>query len=316
MMNHSNPARGANEWNDVYGNLGIAPQAQLTQLPPHILDPWEDSTGKTQPFKPYPQDKLEELAENIRKNGVIEPICVRPMPNGRFQIIAGHNRVAAAKLAGLRTVPALVQQLTDDQAAILMVDSNLQHREKLLPSEKAFAYRLRLESLKRQGQRADLTSSQIETKLGNGRSDEQLAAEAGESRAQIQRYIRLTYLIQPLLDMVDDGKPGFAAAVDLSFLTEAEQTMLLQVMEEENKVPGGAQAKELRKASAAGQLTDADAIRAILVPSSAPKPQFLKIPVDRLVSFFPQNTSPEVMEEEIYHALLAYRNMNNTPTSV
>jgi len=313
MMNHSNPARGANEWNDVYGNLGIAPQMQLTQLPPHILDPWIDTTGKTQPFKPYPQDKLEELAENIRKNGVIEPICVRPMPTGRFQIIAGHNRVAAAKLAGLRTVPALVQQLTDDQAAILMVDSNLQHREQLLPSEKAFAYRLRLESLKRQGQRTDLTSCQIGTKL---RTDEILAESSSESARTIQRYIRLTYLIQPLLEMVDDGKPGFAAAVDLSFLTEAEQTMLLQVMEEEKKMPGGAQAKALRKASAAGQLTDADAIRAILVPNSAPKPQFIKIPVDRLVSFFPQNTSPEVMEEEIYHALLAYRNMNNTPASV
>ena len=313
MTERHNQARGANEWADTYGNLGMASPAQLTRLPLHILDPWECADGTAQPFKPYTPDKLEELAENIRKNGVIEPICVRPMPSGRFQIIAGHNRVAAAKLAGLNTVPALVQQLEDHQAAILLVDSNLQHREKLLPSEKARAYKLRLDSMKRQGQRTDLTSAQIEPKLASERSNEQLAAE---SRAQIQRYIRLTYLIPPLLDMVDTGKPGFAAAVDLSFLTDVEQAMLLQVIEEENKVPGGAKAKELHSASAAGQLTDADAIRAILVPAPAPKPAVLKIPADRLQDFFPPNTSLDDMEREIYAALVAYRKNDTTPASV
>lgn len=315
MTERHNQARGANEWADTYGNLGMSAPAQLTRLPLSILDPWSDPTGETQPFKPYTQDKVEELADNIRKNGVIEPICARPMPNGRFQIIAGHNRVEASKLAGLTSVPAWVRELDDNQAAILMVDSNLQHREKLLPSEKARAYRLRLDSMKRQGQRTDLTSAQIEPKLGSERSNEQLAAEAGESRAQIQRYIRLTYLIPPLLDMVDSGKPGFAAAVDLSFLTEAEQTMLLQVMEEENKVPNGSKAKELRGASAARQLTDTEAIRAILVPAPAPKPGILKIPVDRLQDFFPPNTPPEDMEREIYTALLAYRQTNQSPAS-
>lgn len=310
-----NQARGANEWAETYGNIGVAPQTQLTRLPLHILDPWKGADGRLQPFRPYTRAKLEELAENIRKNGVIEPICVRPMPSGRFQIIAGHNRVEAAKLAGLPAVPALVQQLDDARAAILMVDSNLQHRETLLPSEKAFAYKLRLESMNRQGQRTDLTSAQIEPKLGNGRSNEQLAAEAGESRAQIQRYIRLTYLITPLLDMVDGGKPGFAAAVDLSFLAETEQELLLQVMNEENKVPNGAQAKAIRSASAAGQLTDADAIRAILAPISAPKPAVLKIPADRLQAFFPPNTSAEDIEQEIYEALLAYRKNNHPPAS-
>ena len=314
MNERRNEARGANEWNEIYGSMGMASQAQLTRIPLHILDPWEGADGTAQPFKPYAPDKLEELAENIRKNGVIEAICVRPKPDGRMEIIAGHNRVAAAKLAGLNTVPAIVQQLDDNQAAILLVDSNLQHREKLLPSEKAFAYKLRLESMKRQGQRTDLTSAQIEPKLNSGRSNEQLAAEAGESRAQIQRYIRLTYLIQPLLDMVDAGKPGFAAAVDLSFLTEMEQTMLLQVMEEEGKVPNGAQAKALRSASAAGQLTDADAIRAILVPAPAPKPAVLKIPVDRLQDFFPPNTSLDDMEREIFQALQAYMT-NKLPAS-
>lgn len=311
MNDCRNGARGANEWAETYGNLGLAPQARLMQLPLHLLDPWQGADGERQPFKPYAQDKLEELAQSIREHGVIEAICVRPKPDGRMEIIAGHNRVEAAKLAGLTTIPAIVQQLDDAQAAIMLVDSNLQHREKLLPSEKAFAYKLRLESMKRKAGRPKNNSAQIEPNFFGTRSNEQLADEAGESRAQIQRYIRLTYLIQPLLDMVDGGKPGFAAAVDLSFLTEAEQTMLLQVMEEEEKVPGGAHAKALRKASAAGQLTNADAIRAILVPAPAPKPGVLKIPTDRLQNFFPPNTSTEDMEEAIYAALKAYTNGGN-----
>ena len=311
-----NPARGANEWNDVYGNLGIAPQAQLTQLPPHILDPWEDSTGKTQPFKPYSQDKLEELAENIRKHGVIEPICVRPMPTGRFQIIAGHNRVAAAKLAGLRTVPALVQQLTDDQAAVLMVDSNLQHREKLLPSEKAFAYRLRLESLKKQGKRTDLTCAPLGHKLEAEKSRDIIAKENGEGREQIRRYIRLTYLEEKLLELVDNDKFALRAAVEISYIPLAEQRILLQVMEDEKcKAPSMAQAAQLRDQSQKEAL-DHHAVISILKPVKAAKVPTVKLPAMRITSFFPQNTSPEVMEEEIYHALLAYRNMNNTPASV
>lgn len=315
MIERHNSARGASEWADTYGQLGMASPMQLTQLPMHILDPWEGTDGTAQPFKPYSQEKLNEMAESIRKNGVIEAICVRPKPDGRMEIIAGHNRVAAAKLAGLPTIPAIVQQLDDNQAAILLVDSNLQHREKLLPSEKAFAYKLRLDSMKRKAGRPKNNSAQIEPNFLGTRSNEQLADEAGESRAQIQRYIRLTYLLPSLLDMVDGGKPGFAAAVDLSFLTEMEQTMLLQVMEEESKVPGGAQAKALRSASAAGQLTDADAIRAILVPTPAPKPAVLKIPADRLQDFFPPNTSLDDMEREIYAALAAYRKNDTTLAS-
>ena len=161
-----NLARGDKEWADTYGNLGNIAQAQLTQLPLVVLDDWAGAKGDRQPFRSYTQEKLEELAENIRKNGVIEPIHARPRAGGRFEIIAGHNRCAAARLAGLTTVPALVQPLDDAQAAILLVDSNLQHREKLLPSEKAFAYKLRLESLKRQGHRSDLTSDPLGPKSG------------------------------------------------------------------------------------------------------------------------------------------------------
>lgn len=292
------------EWAQAFGDIGIAPRMQLMQLPLHILDPWQGANGQPQPFKPYTPEKLAELAESIRQNGVIEAISVRTKPDGRMEILAGHNRVAAAKLAGLQTVPAIVQKLDDDAAEILLVDSNLKHREKLLPSEKARAYKMLLEARKRQGQRTDLTSVQIEQKLN---SREEVAAKAGESASAIQRYIRLTYLIDPLLDMVDTGKPGFAAGVDLSFLSRREQEDLLRVMQEEEKVPNGAQAKALRKASAAGMLTGPEAIRTILCPESSAKPRILKISTDRLLDFFPADTTEAAMEETILAALREYK---------
>ena len=294
----------ADEWASAYSDIGIAPKMQLMQLPLHILDPWQGANGQPQPFKPYTPEKLTELAESIRQNGVIEAISVRTKPDGRMEILAGHNRVAAAKLAGLQTVPAIVQKLDDDAAEILLVDSNLKHREKLLPSEKDRAYKMLLEARKRQGQRTDLTSVQIEQKLN---SREEVAAKAGESASAIQRYIRLTYLIDPLLDMVDTGKPGFAAGVDLSFLSRREQEDLLRVMQEEEKVPNGAQAKALRKASAAGMLTGPEAIRAILCPESSAKPRILKISTDRLLDFFPPDTTEAAMEETILAALREYK---------
>ena len=305
MTERHNMARGANEWESAYGNLGSTPQKQQIELPLHILDPWQSKDGEPQPFKPYTPEKLEELADSIRKYGVIESICVRPKSDGRMEILAGHNRVAAAKLAGLQTVPAIVQQLDDAAAEIVLVDSNLKQREKKLPSEKARAYKLLLNAMKRQGQRTDLTSRQIVEKLY---AADELGAEKGESGRQIQRYIRLTNLIDPILDMVDTGKPGFAAGVELSFLSHREQENLLIVMQEEEKVPNGAQAKALRKASAAGELPDTDTIRAILVPESSTQPRILKIPTDRLAAFFPPNTPPDKMEAEIYEALKAHRN--------
>ena len=304
MTERHNMARGSNEWESAYGNIGISPKAQLMQLPLHILDHWKGQDGQSQPFKPYTPEKLEELAASIRENGIIEAISVRPKSDGRMEILAGHNRVAAAKLAGLQTVPAVVQQLDDAAAEVVLVDSNLKHREKLLPSEKARAYKLLLDARKRQGQRTDLTSGQIVQKL----SRDAVAESFNETGRQIQRYIRLTYLIDPILDMVDTGKPGFAAGVELSFLSHREQEDLLIVMQEEDRVPNGAQAKALRKASAAGELTDTDAIRAILVPESSTKPRILKIPTDRLAAFFPPNTPPDKMEAEIYEALKAYQN--------
>ena len=158
MTELRNAARGANEWADTYGNMGTPAPARLIQIPLHLLDPWEDSNGEPQPFRPYTSTMLVDLAENIRRNGIIQPINARPRPNGRFQIIAGHNRVTGAKMVGLPTVPALVQDLDDNQAAILMVDSNLKTRQHILPSERARAYKLRMEKLSHQGRRTDLTS--------------------------------------------------------------------------------------------------------------------------------------------------------------
>ena len=146
------------EWAQAFGDIGVAPRMQLMQLPLHILDPWQGADGQHQPFKPYTPEKLTELAESIRQNGIIEAISVRTKSDGRMEILAGHNRVAAAKLAGLQTIPAIVQQLDDASAEILLVDSNLKHREKLMPSEKARGYKMLLEARKRQGQRTDLTS--------------------------------------------------------------------------------------------------------------------------------------------------------------
>lgn len=297
------------EWNNTYGSLG-APTPRLMQLPLDALDPWQSEDGQQQPFKPYPVNQLEELAENIRRNGVIEPVSVRPKPDGRFEILAGHNRCNAAKLAGLVSVPALVQELDDDQAAVLLVDSNLQHREKLLPSERAFAYKLRMDSIKRQGQRTDLTSVQLGQKLT---SRELVAEDVRESATQIQRYIRLTYLIPPLLDMVDAGKIKVNPGVELSHLPMPEQTQLLQAIEDADKIPTGAMCKALRKASGSAPL-DTEAILRILLPPEAGRPQVLKLPCDQLQRFFPPNTPLEEMERLIFAALAEYQ--KNAPASL
>lgn len=298
----------AEEWAAAYGDLGREPQTRLMQLPLTILDPWQSADGERQPFKAYTDAKLQELTESIKKHGVIEAICVRPKADGRMEIIAGHNRVAAARLAGLAAVPAIVQQLDDAQAAIMLVDSNLQHRETLLPSEKAFAYKLRLESMKRQGQRTDLTSGQIVRKL---ECTDQIGKDESESGRQIRRYIRLTYLIPALLDMVDNGKPGFAAAVDLSFLGRDEQTALLEVMEREHiKAPNGAQAKALRKASAdrAADLTAEDILQVLRpMPSrTPPKSKTLSVSRDELTGYMPATITTDAEALAYIKQALAY----------
>lgn len=334
-----NAARGENEWAATYGNLGMVAPVRLMQLPLHILDPWTDNTGEAQPFQPYTPAMLEDLADNIRRNGIIQPINVRPRPNGRFQIIAGHNRVAAAKIVGLPTVPALVQELDDDQAAILMIDSNLKTRPHILPSERARAYKLRMEKLSHQGKRTDLTSVPVGQRLtaepnptsvpvGQKLTSRDIVAqEIGIGQTQIQRYLRLNDLHPDLLKMVDNGSldkeqqdkniPAMAlrAGVELSYIPLEQQELLLQVMLEYGcKAPSMAQAGQLRSL-AATQLLDEEAIRSVMVKTKAPKIEVLKLPAGRLSSLFPPNTLPEQMEAEIYEALIAYRK-NHTPASV
>lgn len=299
------------EWAAAYGDFGQQPQAQLTQLPLDILDAWQGASGERQPFKLYSEEKINELAESIRQHGIIEPICVRLKPDSRFEIIAGHNRVAAARIAGLRTVPANVQTLDDTQAALMMVDSNLQHREMLLPSEKAFAYKLRLDCMKRQGQRTDLTCRQVVDKL---KTADQIGESTGESGRQVQRYIRLTYLISPLLDMVDEGKPGFAAAVELSYLSEGKQQLLLNVIAETEKKPNTSQAKAIRKAAEGGWL-DEDEIKRILTPEKPPMPEIIQLPTEKLLRFFPAGTSQAEMIDTLMVALTEYHLRRTAPTS-
>lgn len=335
-----NAARGNNEWAEVYGNMGQAAASRLMQLPLHILDPWEDANGEVQPFNPYTPAMLSDLAENISRNGIIQPITVRPRPNSHFQIIAGHNRVAAAKIAGLTTVPALVQELDDDQAAILMIDSNLKTRPHILPSERARAYRMRMEKLSHQGKRTDLTSAPLEQKLVNVGSTETsapmeqkltsrdtIASELGISHAQVQRYLRLNFLHPHLLKMVDNGSldkeqqdknihaMALRAGVELSYIPLKQQSLLLLIMDEEScKAPSMAQAAQLRQLAAVQEL-DEDTIRSVMVKTKTPKADVLKLPAGRISSFFPPNTSAEQMESEICAALLAYRN-NQSPASV
>lgn len=335
-----NAARGENEWADTYGSMGAAAPARLMQLPLHILDPWTDTTGEAQPFQPYTPAMLEDLAENIRRNGIIQPINVRPRPGGRFQIIAGHNRVTAAKIVGLPTVPALVQELDDNQAAILMIDSNLKTRPHVLPSERARAYKLRMEKLSHQGKRTDLTCGPLVHKLDidttdltcgplvhKSRSRDLISEETGINARQIQRYLRLNDLHPDLLKMVDNGSldkeqqdkniPAMAlrAGVELSYIPLEQQELLLQVMLECGcKAPSMAQAGQLRSLSATQPL-DEEAIRSVMVKTKAPKAEVLKLPAGRLSSLFPPGTLPEQMETEIYEALIAYRK-NHTPASV
>ncbi|MBP3674050.1 MAG: ParB/RepB/Spo0J family partition protein [Oscillospiraceae bacterium] len=325
MTERRNQARGANEWADTYGMIGAAAPMQLTQLPLHILDPWKDASGKAQPFKPYSPKRLAELADNIRENGIIEPICVRPRPNGRFQIIGGHNRVSASAMAGLTVVPALVRQLDDQQARDLMIYSNLKHRPFLLPSEKANAYYELWESLNHQGKRTDITSDHDGPKLETLRTDQEIAQQVGDSATNVKRYIRLRKLLPQLLDMVDncaqeenDRDPEiplltFVAGYEISFLSEDHQEALLSVIKQTGKVPTPSQAKLLHKLSGQGLLDDA-AILSILQPVKAPKAATVKLPAERIASFFPENTKPEDMEAEIYEALAFYR-QHKTPAS-
>ena len=250
------------------------------------------------PYKVRDDEAMRDMVESIKQYGVLSPAIARPMPDGGYELVSGHRRKRACELAGLETMPVIVRELDDDAAAILVVDSNMQ-REDLLPSERALAYKLKLEALKHQGQRKDLTSVQVEQKLG---AREKVAQEAGESSGvQVMRYIRLTELIQPLLDMVDERKVAFNPAYELSFLTKDEQTMLLDAMDSEQATPSLSQAQRLKQFSQRGEL-DAAVMRAIM---SEEKKEVERVTLkgDTLRKYFPASYTPKRMEETIIKLL-------------
>ena len=250
------------------------------------------------PFKVLDDEKMAETVESVKQYGVLVPAIARPDSNGGYEIVSGHRRHRASQLAGMETLPVIVRELDDDEATIIMVDSNLQ-RETLLPSERAFAYKMKLEAMKHQGQRGDLTSSQVGTKL---RADELLAQQAGSSRNQVQRYIRLTELIPQLLDMVDEKKIAFNPAYELSFLTTEEQERLLDAMDSEQATPSLSQAQRLKKFSQEGRCTP-EVMCAILGEEKKSDMDKVTLGTDTLRKYFPQSYTPARMQETIIKLL-------------
>ena len=251
------------------------------------------------PFHVAEDETLSELAESIKEFGIVTPIITRPKEDGNgYEVIAGQRRVRASELAGINTVPAFVLPLDRDRAIITLVDINLQ-RENILPSERAFAYKMKSEAMKRQGFRTDLTSSQVVTKL---RTDDKVAQGFGVGRMTVQRFIRLTELIPPILRMVDEGKIALTPAVELSFLKKVEQENLFATRESEEATPSLSQAQRMKSLSQSGRL-DMDTIFAIMTEEKGNQKETLKINTSKLKKYFPKNTTPKQMEETIIKLL-------------
>ncbi len=251
------------------------------------------------PFHVVEDEMLSELAESIKEFGIVTPIITRPKEDGNgYEIIAGQRRVRASELAGINTVPAFVLPLDRDRAIITLVDSNLQ-RENILPSERAFAYKMKSEAMKRQGFRTDLTSSQVGTKL---RTDDKVAQGFGVGRMTVQRFIRLTELIPPILQMVDEGKIALTPAAELSFLKKDEQENLFATMESEEATPSLSQAQRMKSLSQSGRL-DMDMIFSIMTEEKGNQKETVKIGMERLKKYFPKGTTPKQMEDTIIKLL-------------
>ena len=268
-------------------------QERVQEIPLSELHPFEGH-----PFKVVDDEAMMKTAESVRDFGVMTPAIVRPDPNGGYEIISGHRRHRASELAGKETMPVIVRNLDDDAAIILMVDANLQ-RETILPSERAFAYKMKLDALKHQGARSDLTSCQLGTKL---RTDEKVAEDAGESARTIQRYIRLTELIPELLSMVDEKKIAFNPAVELSYLKPEEQKDFLEAMDYAQTTPSLSQAQRLKKFSQEGKCS-LDAMCAIMSEEKKGELDRVTIKNDVLRKYFPKSYTPKQMEEKIIQLL-------------
>ena len=244
---------GMTPLDDLFSTDESRAEAQLEKVV--TLNPVDITDFPNHPFKVKQDEAMAEMVDSVKQYGVLVPALVRPKADGGYEMVAGHRRKCAAMLAGITEMPCIIRNLTDDEATIIMVDSNLQ-RETILPSEKAFAYKMKLEAMKRQGQRSDLTSAPLEPKLKGSRSNEELAASSPDSRSQIQRYIRLTELIPPVLDMVDSSKIAFRPAVELSYLSKEQQQSLYDTMECEDCTPSLAQAIKMKEFSRDGKLTE------------------------------------------------------------
>lgn len=271
------------------------------------LSPGEISDFPNHPFKVRMDEEMQQMAESVKEHGVLVPALVREKPGGGYEMVAGHRRKRAAELAELPEIPCIVRNLTDDEAIIVMVDSNLQ-REKILPSEKAFAYKMRLEAMERkQGQRNDLTSANDLQKLAKRQtSRDKVAEKAGKSHETIRLYIRLTYLLPEMLDMVDDGKIALRPAVELSYLAEQEQHFLLDTMFSEDCTPSHAQAIKMRKFSQEGKLNP-DVILSIMQEEKPNQKEQIKIPKERISRYFAPGTPAQKIEDTIVKALELYR---------
>ena len=254
------------------------------------------------PFQVRDDDSMNETVESIKTYGVLQPAIVRPSDDGNYEILSGHRRKRACELAGRKTIPAIVRELDDDAAIIFMVDSNLQ-RENILPSERAAAYKMKMEALKRQGLRTDLTSTQVVSKL---RSGEVIGNENSESRETVRRYIRLTELQPELQHMVDEKKIALTTAVEISYLKPDEQRMLLDTISSEQATPSLSQAQRLKKLSQSGELTD-DSMLSIMSEQKKPERNDLTIPADVLEKFFPRSFTPMKMQEVIIKLLESWQ---------
>ena len=269
---------------------------KIRKIPLDQLVPFKDH-----PFKVIDDESMMDTVQSIREHGILLPLIARPMPDGKYEIVSGHRRSHAGKLAGLETVPVIVRELDDDAAVILMVDSNLQ-RENILPSERAFAFKMKLEAMKHQGQRLDLTCSQVGNKLQGKKSSEVLAEQIGQSKNQIFRFIRLTELLPELLDLVDERKLAFNSAVEVSYLNPEEQGWLAETIDSEQSTPSLSQAQRLKRFSQDGKLTE-DMVLAIMSEQKKPETERVVLQSRQISQYFSPSATPKEMETSILSML-------------
>lgn len=294
---------GMTPLDDLFSTDESRAEAQLEKVV--TLNPADISDFPSHPFKVKQDEAMAEMVDSVKQYGVLVPALVRPKADGGYEMVAGHRRKCAATLAGITEMPCIVRNLTDDEATIIMVDSNLQ-RETILPSEKAFAYKMKLEAMKRQGERTDLTSSPLDKKLKGLTSAQQVSQKSGDSQPQIYRFIRLTELIPPVLDMVDSGKIAFRPAVELSYLSKEQQQSLHDTMECEDCTPSLAQAVKMKEFSRDGKLTE-EVILSIMQEEKPNQREQFKMPKERISKYFAPGTPAQKIEDTIIKALELYR---------